>query len=232
MRSAEMLVAAVGNCETAEQEMGQTMSKPGSNSTKSSIANLPSVLMMVVVLIFLALALWNWRETGWPGLVWLAAAILMTVIRSPHSARNSRNEIVKHRKDVSEQVLLFLMFLTMMVLPVVHLGTRVFSFADFELPWQASAAGAALQPLALWLFWRSHADLGRNWSPTLEVRSEHALVSSGVYSRMRHPMYAAIWLFALTQTAPNPELDRRRTRHPCILPDARDPHTARRGHDA
>jgi protein-S-isoprenylcysteine O-methyltransferase Ste14 len=40
--------------------------------------------------------------------------------------------------------------------------------------------------LAVWLFWRSHADLGRNWSPSLELREGHELVTEGVYRYVRH----------------------------------------------
>ena len=52
---------------------------------------------------------------------------------------------------------------------------------------------------ALWLFWRSHADLGLNWSMHLRVREGHELVTRGVYRRVRHPMYSAIWLFSSAQ---------------------------------
>jgi protein-S-isoprenylcysteine O-methyltransferase Ste14 len=51
--------------------------------------------------------------------------------------------------------------------------------------------------LGLWLFHRSHADLGTNWSITLEVREEHRLVTHGIYRRIRHPMYAALLLYSL-----------------------------------
>lgn len=53
--------------------------------------------------------------------------------------------------------------------------------------------------VGLWLFWRSHVDLGLNWSPTLETRQGHEIVKHGVYSRIRHPMYSAIWLFSIAQ---------------------------------
>jgi protein-S-isoprenylcysteine O-methyltransferase Ste14 len=33
----------------------------------------------------------------------------------------------------------------------------------------------------------------------LEVRERHALVTHGVYARVRHPMYAAFWLWAVAQ---------------------------------
>lgn len=51
----------------------------------------------------------------------------------------------------------------------------------------------------VWLFRRSHADLGRNWSVSLALQSDHQLVSSGVYRRIRHPMYAAFFLLAIGQ---------------------------------
>ncbi len=51
----------------------------------------------------------------------------------------------------------------------------------------------------MWLFWRSHTDLGNNWSVTLEVRSTHQLVTHGVYRTIRHPMYAAFLLLAAAQ---------------------------------
>ena len=52
---------------------------------------------------------------------------------------------------------------------------------------------------ALWLFRRSHKDLGRNWSITLEIRDEHRLVSNGIYGLIRHPMYTSFWLMAAGQ---------------------------------
>jgi protein-S-isoprenylcysteine O-methyltransferase Ste14 len=52
---------------------------------------------------------------------------------------------------------------------------------------------------SLWLFWRSHSDLGQNWSVSLELREGHEMVTRGVYRLIRHPMYAAIWIWALAQ---------------------------------
>jgi protein-S-isoprenylcysteine O-methyltransferase Ste14 len=60
-------------------------------------------------------------------------------------------------------------------------------------------AGVVVLAAALALFWRAHADLGTNWSISLEIRKGHRLVSSGVYRRVRHPMYAAIFLFGVAQ---------------------------------
>lgn len=54
--------------------------------------------------------------------------------------------------------------------------------------------GAVLQCLGIVLFWWAHQTLGRNWTPFLQIRPHHALVTTGPYHWIRHPMYAAIFL--------------------------------------
>ena len=76
----------------------------------------------------------------------------------------------------------------------------------FSRPAAVPATGLVLLVLSLRLFHRSHADLGRQWSITLEIRDQHRLVREGVYRRVRHPMYAAVWGFALAQALILPNL--------------------------
>ena len=166
---------------------------------RSMMTSLPAMITGVAALGLMLVALWRWREIGWGALVWLAAFVAMTAIRMPHSLRNRANIVVDARKDAIEKLLLSAMFLAMMLLPLTYLVTPLFRFADYILPDWATAIGAAVQVPFLWLFWRSHVDLGRNWSPGLEVREAHQLVTGGVYGRMRNPMYAAIWMSALAQ---------------------------------
>jgi len=161
--------------------------------------NLPAVATMLAGLVLLLLAGSRWRDNGWGALVWLLVMAAMFAIRTPHAWRNRVNAVVEARKDRTEITLLTAMFLTMMVLPLVHLATGLFAFADYRFPEWATWIGALVQIPFLWLFWRSHADLGRNWSPGLEVHEDHALVTKGVYARVRHPMYTAIWISALVQ---------------------------------
>jgi protein-S-isoprenylcysteine O-methyltransferase Ste14 len=40
--------------------------------------------------------------------------------------------------------------------------------------------------------------LGDNWSPVLEIRSEHTLVDSGPYRWVRHPMYSDMGLWVVS----------------------------------
>ena len=37
------------------------------------------------------------------------------------------------------------------------------------------------------------------WSHSLDLREDHKLVSTGIYEKVRHPMYTAFWMWALAQ---------------------------------
>jgi protein-S-isoprenylcysteine O-methyltransferase Ste14 len=132
-------------------------------------------------------------------LVFLAGFIVYVAIRGVYAERTKRSEKVLRRVDRRERVLLFFAFVGSLLLPVVYLFTPLLAFADYRLPPIVPWCGAAIMTGALWLFWRSHADLGLNWSLTLELRKDHRVVTHGVYRRVRHPMYASIWLFSLAQ---------------------------------
>ena len=58
-----------------------------------------------------------------------------------------------------------------------------------------SAAGAALLGvlIALW----ARFTLGRNWSGEVTLKQDHALVTSGPYAWIRHPIYTALILLFL-----------------------------------
>jgi len=129
-------------------------------------------------------------------LVGIASTI---IIRAPHGGRSSKVAVVESRRGPLEIALLALMWITGVILPLVAIFTPFLSFADYPLHPGAFAMGTVVLSLGIWLFYRSHADLGRNWSISLEIREDHQLVRSGVYRHIRHPMYTAIFLTALAQ---------------------------------
>ena len=98
-----------------------------------------------------------------------------------------------------ELVLLTLAFAGYLGIPALYLATSWLSFADYPFQPLLFWAGIATGIGALWLFWRSHADLGRNFSIKLVIREKHALVTAGVYRLIRHPMYASFLLWSLGQ---------------------------------
>ena len=54
-----------------------------------------------------------------------------------------------------------------------------------------------LMGAAIALFVTSSRALGRNWSLIARTRSDHELIRSGPYARVRHPIYLAMLLFLL-----------------------------------
>lgn len=131
--------------------------------------------------------------------VFLAGLILTTLIRQPYLKANRANKKSDERKTPREKALLGGAFLGMMILPVLHALTPLLHFANYAQPLWLDALGIAVWIVMIWLFRRSHYDLGVNWSPTLEVREGHTLITNGIYQKIRHPMYAACWLWAIEQ---------------------------------
>src|SRR5262249_48148719 len=54
--------------------------------------------------------------------------------------------------------------------PLVWVASPTFRFAEYPLRAVPLAAGVMCYVIGLWLFYRSHDDLGTNWSITLETR--------------------------------------------------------------
>jgi protein-S-isoprenylcysteine O-methyltransferase Ste14 len=85
------------------------------------------------------------------------------------------------------------------LLAVVWVATPLLRAADFASHPASFVAGLALYGTGLVLLYRSHRDLADQWSISLEIREEHALVTKGVYRRVRHPMYLALLLYGAGQ---------------------------------
>jgi protein-S-isoprenylcysteine O-methyltransferase Ste14 len=132
-------------------------------------------------------------------IVFLIGFIAYVGIRGVFERRTRSIEKAIRRVDGRERTLMFIVLVGNLLLPVIYLFTPWLAFADYHLPAFVPWCGTAVMATALWLFWRSHADLGPNWSVTLELRKGHQLVKHGVYRSIRHPMYASILLFGLAQ---------------------------------
>jgi len=130
--------------------------------------------------------------------LYLAGFGLGSVIRAVYTRPLRRRSITHDHRTRLDTALLSFASLGL-ILPLVYVLSPWLDFADYELPAWAGWTGAAVFAGALWLLWRSHVDLGRHWSPVLQIREEQALVTCGVYRRIRHPMYAAHWLWGVAQ---------------------------------
>lgn len=129
---------------------------------------------------------------------WFAIIVEMT-IRAPINKKRKQEKMSEQNVSTQEKVILFLLLIGMFILPLIYSASTWLDFANYSLPAWAGWLGVALIAGALFVFWRAHADLGLNWSPSLEIREKHELITKGIYGVIRHPMYASQWLWVIAQ---------------------------------
>ncbi|NDJ17820.1 isoprenylcysteine carboxylmethyltransferase family protein [Myxacorys almedinensis A] len=132
-------------------------------------------------------------------ILFMVGFIAAWAIRTPYQKRDKQTKRLAARLVLRERVLFVLIYVGMVILPLIYVFSPWLSPADYHSSLWAGYLGAIFFAISLWLLWRSHHDLGRNWSPTLEIREGHTFVSSGIYQKIRHPMYAAFWLWCVAQ---------------------------------
>ena len=132
-------------------------------------------------------------------IIWVLGVVGWFVIRYPYARRARRTNKVGRTDSRRELVLMAISAAGLGVVPFIYVLTGFPRFADYPFNPVLGWLGLAVFVAALILFRRTHKDLGRNWSITLEVREQHALITTGIYSRVRHPMYSAFWLWAIAQ---------------------------------
>ncbi|MCE9645144.1 MAG: isoprenylcysteine carboxylmethyltransferase family protein [Chloroflexi bacterium] len=129
-----------------------------------------------------------------------AAIAAEIAIRAPINQQRKKQPKPEQHVSLQEKILLGLLFISGFLAPLIYSATSWLNFADYSLPAWAGWLGTTLILLAILVFWRGHADLGLNWSPTLEIRTEHKLITTGIYGVIRHPMYASQWLWVFAQS--------------------------------
>ena len=132
-------------------------------------------------------------------IIYLIGFVAGSTVRAVYTRHWKRNKITNQRVTVIEKLMIALAGVGLVFLPLAFVLTPWLDFADYHLPKAAGWVGAAVFAVAVWLLWRAHVDLGRNWSALLEIRDEHSLVTGGTYRYVRHPMYAAHWLWGVAQ---------------------------------
>lgn len=133
-------------------------------------------------------------------IIWLLGGVCWYAIRFPFERRNKKkNRIVTSRFDIRETTLLGCSLSGLGIVPLIYVFTGQPAFADYPLQPVATVLGTIVLGAALLMFRASHRALGRNWSQSLELRESHNLVTEGCYRYVRHPMYSAFWLLALSQ---------------------------------
>ncbi|MBC6717389.1 isoprenylcysteine carboxylmethyltransferase family protein [Aurantimonas sp. DM33-3] len=138
-----------------------------------------------------------------PALVGSVAWVLMVagwyVIRYPFERRAKRARVERSRRGPAETLRMAISLTGLGILPGVFVATGWPESATYDPAWWQIGLGLCAMAGALVLFRKTHKALGKMWSVSLDIREKHKLVTSGIYRRVRHPMYSAFWTMALAQ---------------------------------
>lgn len=132
-------------------------------------------------------------------IIWALMLVTWCAMRYPAMRRARRQKTRVDRRSALDISLLVTCTFGLVVMPIVWRLGIFDGFADRGQGIVLLILGTLTGIGFLWLFRRSHKDLGKNWSVTLEVREGHQLVTGGVYAHVRHPMYASFLLWGITQ---------------------------------
>jgi protein-S-isoprenylcysteine O-methyltransferase Ste14 len=132
-------------------------------------------------------------------IIWLVFGIAWAILRQRPGKRSRKTPVRYSARGAREFILLGASLTGLGIVPFVYVATHFPRFADYPFTPVLSYLGVAVDVVCLWMFHRTHRDLGENWSVSLDLRERHTLVTTGIYALVRHPMYSGFWLMALAQ---------------------------------
>jgi protein-S-isoprenylcysteine O-methyltransferase Ste14 len=149
------------------------------------------VVVWTARIILLALLVWIVYiappTRTWP--MWLAAAGWMAFSIYWELAARTAGTTKKSESAASRRVHVILTNagLLLLFIPVPGLGHTFLPSSPAWIPLGLAVEAAGLA-FAIW----SRRHLGANWSGRIEIKEDHALIRSGPYRLLRHPIYTGI----------------------------------------
>lgn len=132
-------------------------------------------------------------------LIYIPFFVICFVIRVYWVKKALRRPVKEDKSFRLDKINISLMNLTLIIFPWIALLTSAFNKFDYPASDAQIILSAPFLISSLVFMWLSHRDLGENWSVTLELKENHALVTQGIFKKIRHPMYLAIWLGVIGQ---------------------------------
>jgi protein-S-isoprenylcysteine O-methyltransferase Ste14 len=103
-------------------------------------------------------------------------------------------------RHLARDRIFYWMVFTAFGLALVYAFSPLLDAAHVALTAAVRWLGLAFSLLGIGLLAATHRALGRNWSGKLEIAAGHRLIVVGPYSRLRHPMYAALFCIAFAHS--------------------------------
>ena len=124
--------------------------------------------------------------------------IAFFIIRSPSVRKASKTEKSDEKKAARERFMVFLNFVGMVGIPFVYILTTWLDMFAILIPEIVRLFGIIFCIVGLIFLTWIHRSLGKHWSMMLTLGEEHKLVTTGPYSRIRHPMYTFFYILVIS----------------------------------
>ena len=129
---------------------------------------------------------------------WIVRIYYVRKARDSEAPRSRAERREAMRKEGKSGILLMVLLYVELILILLYVWGPVWmNWADLIFPYWILWVGAGLMvisiPCMIWV----HRTLGKHYSYALETKTEQKLVTTGPYSRVRHPLYSAHNLFNL-----------------------------------
>ena len=131
--------------------------------------------------------------------VYIILYLLAAATRAPYARAARTLPVRADRRRRAETRLLVPVSIGLMILPLVEVFSPWLDSYAMELPMWARALGLVGFAASVAIHGWTHKELAANWSPVLEIRENHCLITTGPYRLVRHPMYAGFLLWAWSQ---------------------------------
>ena len=106
---------------------------------------------------------------------------------------NARQDSVVEKRSIVATVTMFLFFFVFYIVIVMRVGVVLLPGYVYAV---LCTIGASLLALGAVVNILGRIHLGNRWSDHIKIYSDHSLVTGGIYSIVRHPLYASlIWMF-------------------------------------
>ncbi len=148
---------------------------------------------------FISQEIFNW--------IWIVLFFVIVIVRKLHE-RKAGGRATLERTPIVEAALMLLWGIAAGVLPFFYIFGTWLDFANLpiKIPSAFGFVGTVFFLISIWLLHRTHVDLGKLWSSTVEPESKQMLVTDGVYKLVRHPMYSSHVLWGIAQMLLLPNL--------------------------
>lgn len=130
-------------------------------------------------------------------IIWLLFIVAWGVIRYRPNVKSRKTAKSVVSRTLKERFSMIISALGLGYIPLVWIFTDFLDGYDYTQNTMLLVMGAGLLLVSLRLFRLTHKALGKMWSHSLDLREDHKLVTSGIYEKVRHPMYTAFWVWAI-----------------------------------